>query len=85
LQDWPKEGRVNKAAVSNPANDSPDDTTYSMSTIEEQVELGYQSDSSETEFLIPRNRDSTDTGTAGAPTLPTLHEDPNEKDHQTQN
>ena len=62
-------------------NESPNDedaAAYSLTTIEEQPELGYQSDSSETEFLLPRNRDSSDLGTA----LPTLHEHPDEKEHQ---
>jgi hypothetical protein len=40
------------------------------------------SDSSETDFLVPsRTRTSMDLGSNPANILPTLHEDPSEKDH----
>ena len=52
----------NVVSVDTP-NDSPDDdASYSLTTIEEQPEIGYNSDSSETDFLIPRSSGDLGTG-----------------------
>ena len=60
---WSKNERakVDNVASADTSNDSPDDdTSYSLTTIEEHPEIGYNSDSSETDFLIPRS--SVDLG-----------------------